>query len=193
MDCTMVQTPFKPLTLAEFLEIPETQPASEYLNGHIFQKPMPQGQHSTLQVELTEAINAVVKRPKIAKAYTELRCVFGGRAIVPDIAVFTWDRIPTNQQSLVANVSNLEPDWLIEILSPAQSPIRVIDKLLHSLNHGCQMGWLVDPETQSVLVYPPQQQPQLLTGEDDVLPVPKLAQDLELTAAEVFSWLQHEK
>ena len=35
----MVQAPSKPLTLAEFLQLPETKPASEYINGTIIQKP----------------------------------------------------------------------------------------------------------------------------------------------------------
>lgn len=188
----MVHSPPQPQTLQDFLALPDHQPAQEFINGRVFTKPMPQGQHSTVQVELTETINAVVKRPKIAKAYTELRCIFGGRAIVPDIAVFAWDRIPVDEQGRVANVFNLEPDWLIEILSPDQSSIRVIDKILHSLNHGTQMGWLIDPETRSVLVYPPQQQPQLFAESDQILPVPKLAQTLELTTAEIFGWLQHQ-
>lgn len=38
----MVQITTKPLTLAEFLQLPETEPASEYINGQIIQKPMPQ-------------------------------------------------------------------------------------------------------------------------------------------------------
>ncbi len=43
----MVQTPTKPLTLDEFLKIPETKPASEFIEGKIIQKSMPQGKHST--------------------------------------------------------------------------------------------------------------------------------------------------
>ena len=78
----MVKTPLTTLSLEDFLNCPETKPASEYIDGQVVQKPMPQGQHSTLQVELTETINAVVKKQRIARAYTELRCVFGGRAIV---------------------------------------------------------------------------------------------------------------
>jgi Uma2 family endonuclease len=31
----MVQVPAKPLTLAEFLQLPETEPPSEYINGQI--------------------------------------------------------------------------------------------------------------------------------------------------------------
>ncbi|MCZ0902322.1 Uma2 family endonuclease, partial [Microcoleus sp. HI-ES] len=42
----MVQIQTKTLTLSEFLKLPETEPASEYINGQIIQKPMPQGKHS---------------------------------------------------------------------------------------------------------------------------------------------------
>jgi hypothetical protein len=37
----MVQTPVRQITLAEFLELPDTKPASEYIDGEIIQKPMP--------------------------------------------------------------------------------------------------------------------------------------------------------
>ena len=35
----MVQTPEKTVSLAEFLQLPETKPASEYIDGKIIQKP----------------------------------------------------------------------------------------------------------------------------------------------------------
>ena len=41
-----IQVPAKILTLDEFLQQPETEPASEYIDGQIIQKPMPQGKHS---------------------------------------------------------------------------------------------------------------------------------------------------
>ena len=37
----MVQTPVRTLTLEEFLQQPDTKPASEYIDGQIIQKPMP--------------------------------------------------------------------------------------------------------------------------------------------------------
>lgn len=78
----------KILTLEEFLKLPETKPASEYINGRIIQKPMPQGKHSIIQAKLLPAINALVKSRRIALAFPELRCTFGERSIVPDVAVF---------------------------------------------------------------------------------------------------------
>ena len=188
----MVTSPVKTLSLEEFLQLPETKPASEYIEGEIIQKHKPQGHHSTIQVDLTEAINAVVKKQRIARAYTELRCIFGGRAIVPDITVFAWQRNPIDEQGNVANIFNLAPDWMIEILSPDQNQTKVTGKILHALNHGSQMGWLIDPETESVLVYPPQQQPQLLEEETAILPTPELVKDLQLKVGDIFAWLKHQ-
>ncbi len=37
----MVQTPVRQITLEEFLELPDTKPASEYIDGKVVQKSMP--------------------------------------------------------------------------------------------------------------------------------------------------------
>ena len=85
----MVTTPSKTITLQEFLALPETKPASEYIDGKIIQKPMSKGKHSTIQTELSAAINVALKPQKTARAFSELRCTFGGRSTVFDVTVFT--------------------------------------------------------------------------------------------------------
>jgi Uma2 family endonuclease len=185
----MVRTPAKTITLEEFLKLPETKPASEYIDGQIIQKPMPQGKHSVIQGELIMAINSVLKSPKTARAFPELRCTFGGRSTVPDVAVFTWDRIPRDENGEIANVFNIAPDWTIEILSPDQSQTKVTRNILHCLDHGTQLGWLIDPSEQSVLVYFPQQKPAFLAEITDTLPLPQFADAFQLTLGELFGWL----
>ncbi|MDZ7957126.1 MAG: Uma2 family endonuclease [Aulosira sp. DedQUE10] len=186
----MVKSPIKPLTLEEFLKLPETKPASEYINGQVIQKPMPQGKHSILQGELVISINALVKPPKVALAFPELRCTFGGRSIVPDVAVFAWERIPLDANGDVENVFPAHPDWTIEILSPDQRQTKVTGNILHCLKYGTSLGWLLDPDERSVLVYPQKQQPQLLQAEGDILPVPDLVKNLQLTVGQSFGWLK---
>ncbi len=185
----MVRTPSKPLTLNEFLKLPETEPATEYIDGQIIQKPMPQGKHSTIQGELVTAINTVVKPKRIARAFPELRCTFGGRSIVPDVAVFTWGRIPRDENGEIANVFQAAPDWVIEILSPDQSQTKVIKNILHCLEYETQMGWLIDPEEQSVFVYLRNQQLVVLDEAEALLPVPEFASELKLTVGDLFGWL----
>jgi Uma2 family endonuclease len=187
----MVQTPQETVTPEEFLKLPETKPASEYVNGQIIQKPMPQGKHSTRQGDLLFAIDAAIKPPKIARAFPELRCIFGERVLVPDIAVFTYARIPRDQNGDIANLFTEAPDWTIEVLSPDQSSTKVINKILHCLDHGTHMSWLIDPAERLILVHPAQQQPTSVSQEtpEEIVPVPQFAQDVKLSVGEIFGWL----
>ena len=50
----MVTTPSKPISLEEFLALPETK------DGKILQKPTPQREHSTIQTELIIALNGAL-------------------------------------------------------------------------------------------------------------------------------------
>jgi len=185
----MVQTPTQSLTLEEFLKLPETKPASEYIDGQILQKPMPQGEHSTIQGELVSAINAAMKPPRIARAFPELGCTFGGRSIVPDISVFTWERIPRKENGGIANAFVIAPDWTIEILSPDQSQTKVTKNILYCLKQGTQTGWLIDPEEQSVFVYLPDRPTDVFDQLEARLPVPEFAKDFNLTVGTLFGWL----
>jgi len=177
----------QPLTLEEFLKLPETKPASEFINREIVQKPMPQGEHSLLQGELCEAINRVAKPQKIARAFPELRCTVGADSLVPDVAVFRWERIPVRPSGRIANRFEIHPDWSIEILSPDQSQTKVLGKLLHCSQHGTELGWLIDPEEESILVVFPEQRVQLLSGTAQLPILSGIG--LELTVEQVFSWL----
>lgn len=185
----MVQTPLKPITLEAFLKLPETKPASEYLDAEIIQKPMPQGKHSRLQDKFVKVINAAVESKKIACAFPELRCTFDGASIVPDIAVFTWERIPREDNGEIANVFPLAPDWIIEILSPGQRPTKVTKKILRTLKNGGEMGWLVDPEDRGVFIYQPKQEVEVLDELEIVLPMPKFMGEMNFRVANLFELL----
>ena len=175
------------MSLEEFLQLPETKPAREYINGEIIQKPMPKGRHSRLQGKLCSTINEVTEASKIAYAFPELRFTFGDRSIIPDVAVFLWKNIAFTANGEVADNFNLSPDWTIEILSPEQKPNKVIGNILHCLSSGSQLGWFIDPDDKSILAFRSGQQPQLLQGSDS-LPVLDAIR-LNLTASQVFSWL----
>ena len=184
----MTQAIIKPLTLEEFLKREETKPASEFINNQIIQKPMPQGEHSRLQYKICTAVNDITEPAKIALAFPELRCTFGNQSIVPDIAVFRWARIPRTASGRIANRFEIHPDWSIEILSPGQSLTGVLSKLLHCSTYGTELGWLINPGEENILVIHPQQRVQLLQG-DEVLPVLS-GVELELKVEDIFAWLQ---
>jgi Uma2 family endonuclease len=175
------------LTLKEFLQIPETKPASEFINGKVIQKAMPQGEHSRLQSKLCNVINQVTETTKIAYAFSELRCTFGEKSLVPDISIFRWQRIPRLANGRIANRFEIYPDWAVEILSPNQSQTKVLGNLLHCSEFGTELGWLIYPEEESVLVVLSEGRVKLLGG-NDLLPVFN-GVDLELKVKDIFKWL----
>ena len=176
------------LTLEDFLKLPETKPASEYIEGEILQKSMPKAKHSRLQLRTCNEINQVTETPKIAYAFPELRCTFDGRSIVPDIAVLLWEQIEFDESGEPVNDVLIAPYWTIEILSPQQSSNRVTRKIIRCLKHGCQLGLLIDPDDRSILAFLPNQQPQFCEG-GEIVPVPENI-PLYLTAEQIFAWLK---
>jgi len=185
----MTSTPTQSqLSLEEFLQLPETKPAQEYIDGKIYTKPMPNGKHSGIQTFLPATMNQVAETQRLASAFTELRCTFGGRSIVPDLSVFAWDKIPVNEKGEIEDTFTIPPDWTIEILSPEQSSIRVINNILFCLDHGTELGWLIDPNERLVMSFLPQQQPKSYQGEE-VLPTLNILPDLQLSVDTIFSYL----
>jgi Uma2 family endonuclease len=179
-------------TLEEFLKRPETKPASEYINGQVYQKSMPQGKHSRLQTRLPNELNSIIEPPRLGCAFTELRCTFGGRSLVPDVSVFRWERIPLDDNGSLQNVFEIAPDWTIEILSPDQNPSKVTSNILYCLDYGTQMGWLIDPDEKSVIAYPADARSRYFDQPEQILPVPEWATDLQLKLGDIFQTLQIE-
>jgi Uma2 family endonuclease len=201
----MVATPVKNLTLEYFLALPETKPASEYIDGKIVQKPMPQGKHSLLRLELIRFINSMLMESSIAIAFPELRCSIGGRSIVPDVVIIENKNIPKDDDGEIANVVTTAPNWVIEILSPDQSTTKVIKNIIHCLECGTEVGWLIDPAEKIIFIYQHdslslrdatrterlcQRQVQIIDILDKELLVPTFAQSVKLTAGEIFNWLK---
>lgn len=187
---SMVQAPVRPLTLEEFLKLPETQPASEFIGGQIIQKPMPQGKHSAVQGDFVPAVNTVLRPKRIARAFPELRCTFGGKSIVPDVSVFVWERIQRESDGKVANQFPIAPDWTVEILSPRQSQTKVVRNILHCLDHGSTMGWLIDPDEELIFVYRDDHTVFAFDQPQARLPLPDFASAVQLTVGQVFGWLE---
>jgi Uma2 family endonuclease len=185
----MVQAPAPRMTLDDFLALPEIKPANEFINGAICQKPMSQGKHSIIQRELTFAIDRPLRDRKIARAFPELRCTFGQRSTVPDISILLWERIPRNGDGTVANAFLIAPDWTIEILSPNQPQTKVVKNILHCLKHGTQMGWLIDPDEETVFVYQSQKEVEIFDEADQILLMPAFITELNLSVGELFGWL----
>jgi Uma2 family endonuclease len=177
----MALTTNQPVSLGTFSQLPniDESPAWELLNGQMSQKSMPTLHHSRLQKRLTNTIDAA---ESCYEAFPELRCVLSQNSVVPDIAVVHQDRLPDSNRPVQG-----APDWLIEILSPDQSATKLIIKIQLCLAEGSQLGWLIDSDERVIMTFLPEQSLGLYQ-DDAVLPILDSI-SLELTPAQIFSWL----
>jgi len=183
----MISPVSETITLEDFLTLPyiEDSPPWEYSNGTVYQKPMPKLRHSIIQKRLLAEIDG---HTQSFTALPELRCTFGNRSIVPDIVVISWERLSVNASGEIDDNFNQAPDWAIAILSPDQNVSRVIENLIHCLQYGCQLAWLIDSDDSSVIVFTLDQMP-LVCRSDAQLPV-IAGVDLSLTPARIMTWLK---
>ncbi|NET10996.1 MAG: Uma2 family endonuclease [Merismopedia sp. SIO2A8] len=178
------------LTLQAFLERSDIDesPVWEYCHGEMSQKPMGGGKHSLLQKMLVRVIDQL---DSAYEAFPELRCTIAGRSIVPDVVVMAKGDVPVDEAGdMTSSGIEFAPPWIIEILSPKQSQTKVTGNILHCLKTGSQLAWLIDPEARSILVYQPNQLPDVWTEGDDLPALPVLSGlELSLSVQQVFQWL----
>ena len=175
----------RPITLAEFLKMPQTEPESEFIDGRIIQKVSPKLRHSVLQTRIPAEINRRTARRKIGMAFVELRCTFVGRSVVPDVSYFRWDRIQFDEHGELIDDVFLPPDFAIEVLSPGQSEPATVAKLRFAVSHGVKLGWLVNPYTRTVKVFRPGKPVKVRRG-SVVLSTGQLVGGFRCTVDELF-------
>src|SRR5947209_12302475 len=144
-----------PLSLEEFLALPEEKPALEFADGAISRKVSPRGKHSTLHLELARRLDDAARPGKIAQIFIELRTTYAGASLVPDIAIYRWDRIPVDGRGEVADEFTEPPDIPLEIVSPEQCVSALVRKCLWYVDHGVELALLVDPHDHSVFAFLP--------------------------------------
>jgi Uma2 family endonuclease len=178
------------LTLEEFLALPEEEPALELEpDGTVTQKVSPKGRHSALQEWLLVLINAFARERRLARAFPQLRTVFGGAVYVPDVAVYRWERIPRTSSGEIADDFTEPPDVAIEIVSPGQSVTNLVRKCIWYVEHGVNLALLVDPTDLSVLLFRASTHPAALRGTDPV-DLAEVLPDFFMSVDQLFSSLK---
>jgi Uma2 family endonuclease len=165
------------LTLEEFLKLPETEPASEYVCGEVIEKGMGSRAHAIIEMLLGIVVGRFVLDHNLGEAGSEWRCVFGpntrGRGYIPDFVFIAASRLPPPDTPDGPFFG--APDLAVEILSPNDRVGRTMGKIWFYLRHGVRLVWLIDPEERSITVFAPDEDDRTLTEEDiidggDVLP-----------------------
>lgn len=177
------------MTLDEFLALPETEPASEFICGEVIQKPMPTYFHGLLQMALGALFITYFARTGEGEVVSETRNAHRPeqRSYVPDVSVYLRVHVPTDSTRRRGPVER-HPDIAIEILSPDDRPGRVAEKLAFYLRVGVPLVWIVNPDDRTLDAHRPgapstsHRPPETVTA-GPVLP------DFKLDLAQLFAVL----
>ncbi len=84
--------------------------------------------------------------------------------LAPALAYWSHKRLPDLPDGFV----EVPPDLAVEVVSPGDSQSYVHRKVLHYLDHGVALVWVVDPKTRTATVYRSRQDVCILAEAEDI-------------------------
>jgi Uma2 family endonuclease len=154
------------LTLEEFLKLPETKPYSEYVDGEVRQKSTPTTEHGIIASLLSLVVGSFLRTNPLGICGTEIRCVFGtpGQELarLPDFVFISAARFARARLGPFRGA----PDLAVEILSPDDRMVDVMEKVAFYLANGVRLVWLVNPYDRTVTVFASPTNPRVFTEND---------------------------
>ena len=176
------------VTLDEFLDLPEGEPALEYQDGVVVQKVAPQTFHGRIQSVFASKINAYGEPRQLAMAFTETRSTFGGRSYVPDVGIYRWASLPRQPDGKLLRSFRTPWDLAVEIDSPDQSRADLEAKCLWYLANGVELVLLVDPDREHIVRFGADGSRVEIRGADPI-DLDTVLPGFALTAAQLFATL----
>ncbi len=147
----MANVQVRPMTLEEFLALPQGPPYYEFEEGEMIPLASPTIRHQDICDELVFSLKQFVRPRNIGRIIREVDVVLpSGRVLVPDIVFVSEPRLAL----LMPTDKRLEgaPDLVVEITSSDSERDRV-DKFKTYFENGVEWYWIVDRETLEVEEY----------------------------------------
>ena len=142
------QTTPDAMTLEEFLE--NDLEGYEYVKGELVPMPPTSMKHGEISSNVLLHLSLHVFEHQLGRSYTA-GTIFqlDDRAVKPDIAFVSTDRLPENREQ----ASPIPPDLAVEVVSPSDKHYDVTEKALAYLRAGTRLVWVIEPVAKTVMVY----------------------------------------
>ena len=131
------------------IAVPETKPATEWVNGRALQKMSPQEPHARAQTRFTVALTVWADATGAGRVGTEWEFRVTPphevtRPLVPDVAFLSYDRLGYEEDE-AARIPYMAPDVAVEIISPGDRRRDIEEKIRVYLAAGAGLVLYVDP------------------------------------------------
>ncbi len=144
-------------------------------------------QHGEIQIEISSTLHVHVRHNQLGRVYpSDTHFVLyrnPDRVVMPDISFVRADRVPPDGER--GGFAQFAPDFVVEVVSPSDRRIEVLEKIRLYERAGVPLIWLVQPPSRSVTVYALGQEPRTL-HEGDILDGGDVIPGFTLAMADIF-------
>lgn len=189
-DIPLSRVRFDPLpgtaTVEDAVRISETDTLCELIDGTLVEKAMGYWE-SNIGVELAALLRNFVREHRSGLIFGSdgMIQVRPGQVRMPDVAFYSWGRLPKDRRSACPAVS---PDLAVEVISRGNTRREMARKRDEYFAAGTRLVWIVDPAARSVEVWSAATPAQAVTlGETDRLTGGDVLPGFEVALAELFT------
>ena len=146
-------SPARTITDEELLQLPNDGNKYEVVDGELVVSPGAGVPHEKLIIRLAVRLGGHVEANRLGTVLgsSTLYVLPSGNKRGPDLSFVAAGRLEEPGISQV--FPQLAPDLAVEVLSPSDSPQRVLDKVGEYLEAGVRLVWVIDPENRRAVIH----------------------------------------
>jgi len=175
------------LTADEYARRPDPGYPEELVRGRIVPMPQPNRRHGQICAETVYLFRRFLDDHDLGHILSNDAGVITERnpdtVRGPDIAFYSYSRLPKGP--LPANYGPEVPELVVEVRSPSDRWAQVHAKVAEYLEAGVLAVAVLDAESQTAVVYFPEQMPRIL-GPDDDLSFPEILPGFAIAVRRFF-------
>ena len=137
------------------LQLPTTGHRLELVKGKLFELPPAGARHGSVAMRIGILLGAHVQANQLGEVFAAETGFILSRdpdtVRAPDASFVAINRLPMRE--LPAGFLEVAPDLAVEVLSPSDRHLEVLDKVEEWLRAGTRLIWIIDPGTHSATVY----------------------------------------
>jgi Uma2 family endonuclease len=142
------------ITADELLHLNLPNKRTELVKGSLVVREPAGYQHGEVAMNIATAINSIVRADNLGRvlaAETGFKLASNPDTVrAPDVAFVSRERVP---ESSPRGFASFAPDLAVEVLSPADRPGEVLEKVADWLSAGTRLVWVVDPVRRNARIY----------------------------------------
>jgi Uma2 family endonuclease len=174
------------LTAEQYAELPDDGRHTELVRGKVVEMSRPKPEHGYYCLNIGSLLREHVRSRDLGRVVSNDSGVITTRGPDsvrgPDVAFYSYERVPKGP---LPKGYWPAPDLVFEVRSPSDRLSDLYEKVTEYIKAGVKVVCLVEPDKETVLVYPGEEFLRML-GANDELTLPEVLPDFRVPVRQLF-------